>query len=949
MFVNNDIFAETSSSNQRLAYFREWLKKIRPYVHVTEKQFRAHERKGFICPSNESEHTHKATIEMKRVRKKLMKALSVKKSRQATVQTAVQNHTVHLQKVNDHLKQHNECHVKKIKLMKFIIVNMMIQLSSVTMASAETSIRSNFVFTKKSPHPIPYNEEMHNAYQSAYPCGFYKVLDILDSFAAKHSRICNATWPQTDLLHDKSQVKAFNDEYIMLSSPMTYEAGTRACNALGTGLAEVKNAKQKQDFIDIMLTNSKTMTFAGITVSRYQNALIYQSNGIAINTDDPKNELFTLDNEPILWNDFMSSKWKIRITPKHGRRYPDLKDYMFQYTVLPENIQITKETPKSLLLTPIHDFNIHRDVPMTIVCNKPKTNSTYHDDLTRFRSNCQQTQIDLKLMSGNTRMTLHQLLPGHHEELHRFQSTNNDFYDLLRTQNGFQKKETMAETCKKVQHQGYHLFLSSPPQIVDFDGFFRTRRSTTSATKLAPIFSIMNFALDKVARPILRYATSKKPTNLDFSKHIQAHSSQKSSTSPFNDMFSRGLADEFRRSSNSTRLMLEEQQIRLNAMHLVLMVEMAAGNLENIIHSRKRLPLSRLWNDKVYQHVRSQLEQRQIKLDHSMLTATFSITRTADSFEIEYYLPYQEQKRKAHIYQIQTLPLIYNTTRYDTNPHSDYMAVDWEKDHFMPMTQEEFDNCFATTCIISSSLRHKSNTNYCGLDAYFHLATAPYSNPACQYQIKDHERPYDFLSKGNITYYSAAPNTTIQMKCRRNDDVQTKVQHIHGLGYLVMPNHCDATVDKLLIKQAKTNRPDEIRETQNMDIVSIIAPPEKVIQSYLEQQDDGKDHIVAIKVRTNTNFTISLTALGLSILAIILFIAYLIIKRCKENRRKYKLPKSTNDAIQAELIPDSSADRQVMIDKTRTTIEQNKQTTSTGDMTKTSTQVSERVQLVNYT
>ena len=943
MFVNNDIFTERPS-NTRLDYFRTFLRTIKPYVHITEKQFHAYERKGFVCPSNEGEHTPKATLEMKRVRKKLMTALSVAKSRQATIQTAIQKHTVHLQKDNDHLKQQNERHVKKIKIMKYFLLNMIIHMSSMITASAQTTIRSNFVFTKMSPQPIPYNEEMHNAYQSAYPCGFYKVLDILESFAAKHSHICNATWPQTDLLHDKSQVKDFNNEYIMLASPMTYEAGARACNALGTGLAEVKNAKQKGDLIDIMLTNSKTMTFAGITVSKYQNALIYQSNGVAINTDDPKNELFTLDNEPILWNEFMSSKWKIHTTPKHGRRYPNLRDYMFQYTVLPENIQIKKERPKSLLLTPIHDFNIHRDVPMTIVCNRPKINSSYHDDMTRFRSNCQQTQIDLKLMSGNTRMTLHQLLPGHREELHRFQSTNNDFYDLLRTKNGFQKKETMAEKCERVQHQGYHLFLSSPPQIVDFDGFFRTRRSTTSATKLAPIFSIMNFALDKVARPILRYATSKKSTNLDISKHIQAH--QKSSASPFTDMFSRGLADEFHRSSNSTRLMLEEQQIRLSAMHLVLMVEMAAGNLENIIHSRRRLPLSRLWNDKVYQHVRNQLEQRQIKLDHSMLTATFSITRTADSFEIEYHLPYQEQKRKAHIYQIQALPLIYNTTRYDTNPHSDYMAVDWEEDHFMPMTQEEFDNCFATTCIISSSLRHKSNTNYCGLDAYFQSPIAPYSNPACQYQIKDHERPYDFLSKGNITYYSAAPNTTIQMKCRRNDDVQTKVQHIHGLGYLVMPNHCDATVDKLLIKQAKTNRPDEIRETQKMDILSIIAPPEKIIQSYLEQQDDGKDHIVAIKVRTNTNFTIGITALGLSILAIILFITYLIIKRRKESKRKYKLPQNT---LQAELLPDSSADRPVMIEKNRTTIEQNKQTTSTGEMTKTATQVSERVQLMNYT
>ena len=796
MFVNNNTFSEDDDGNPRLAYFRRFLKHTKPPVRVTSAQFRKHEAKGFVCPANEGEETPAALLQMKQVRKRLMKSLSVAKSREATIQTAIQSHTATLREENMFLRKQNQHDIRMKLLLKYLLIGLMAQLSSKSTASAETTIKTNFVYTKLNSKPIPFNEEMHYAYQNVHPCGFYKVLDILDDISTRHSHICNTTWPQNDVIDDLSKVKDYNDEYLMLPSPLTYEAGLRACQALGTGLAEVRNPEQKEAFIDILLSNTRTMAFAGVGVSEYQNALIYHSDGLAINVRDPKNELFTVDNKPILWDKFMSSQWR---THTNSKARPT--SYMFQYTVITENLQISKKMPKSLLLNPIHDSDIYRDAPLTIVCNRRKDNTSHSTALARFKSNCRQSHVDLNLMTVNTRLTLDKLLPSIQDDFHLFNLTNNDFYNILRTENGYQPEESISEKCAKVEQQGYNLFLSSPPQVVDFEGFYRSRRSTATATKLAPIFNVMTLALKKVARPIMKYATSRRSSNPSTPMPIHAQEiPQNDSASILTETISRKLKEKLDRHSNSTQLLIQEQQLRLDAMHIVLLVDMAASNLESIINSNKELPLSRIWTDKVYQNVRLQLDRMNIKLDHSMDTATFRLTRTIDSFHIDYQLPYQEQKRKAHIFKVQSLPLIYNSTIYISKPYAEYMAVDWQKDHFMPMSYEEVNNCFSTTCTISSPLRHKFNNDYCGMDAYFQLSSTPYSNPACQYQVKDHTRPYDFISAGNITYFSAAANTTIEMKCRRDDDVKTNVQHIHGLGYLVMPNHCDATVDKLVIK-----------------------------------------------------------------------------------------------------------------------------------------------------
>ena len=169
-----------------------------------------------------------------------------------------------------------------------------------------------------------------------------------------------------------------------------------------------------------------------------------------------------------------------------------------------------------------------------------------------------------------------------------------------------------------------------------------------------------------------------------------------------------------------------------------------------------------------------------------------------------------------------------------------------------------------------------------------------------------------------------------------------------------MPNHCDATVDKLVIKQAKTNRPNEGRETETLSITNINGPTESVIQGYLEKQDDNKDRMLKLKFLAKVTFIVTITAFILSVIAITHMFTKLACQRWHQRKSKLlkrklqiELPQIL-DGIDQDNTETESLPVHTMINEYKTVIEQNKQRTPQVETTIMAKQISGKVQVTDY-
>ena len=850
-------FTEVADENEinqekRLRYYKDWLSSQQPLIDISRKQFLSYEKKGFVFPHDDSE-AKECLKDMKIVRRKLRCTMAAEKSKQNQIQTAVHTELHSLMTENDQLRAQN-AHQNNTFLKLY---NVMLAAASILgtipgyNATSENEMKTNFVFKKLTAKPTYYNQERHLVIQDIYPCGFLRAMDKLDEIIRRHEQICNTSWSDDNILENKNRVKAYNDYYIMLPSSMTYEEGLRACQALDTSLAEVRTNVQKEQFISLMLGQGQTVSFAGLAISDRESSLIYQSDGEAVDSKTLDNEFFTTDNEPILWDDFMNKNWRHQKGPEQGEGHPRSQHFMFQYTVFPRHVQMARKRPKELIINPITDTHIRRDMPLTIMCNRPVIPSTDPIDWMRFESNCWEGQTNLDYMTTGIKLRLNKLLPGKLNDFYRPATTNNNLYKIIIDEDETEQ-ETLAEICQREN--------AYPPTtstlISDFGELSRDGRSLTPFSEINPLYSILDFALKEVARPIVRHVMAALFDNSD-----QRHSSKDGDNNddsndnietnsltpnPSEPLYAEKFREQIDRYRNNTALMIHQQKLNMEAMQVFMLVKMATINLDAMIDTDEEIPLSRIWSEETYEAIRKQLEDRKTMLARDMSTATFTISRTSKAFHVEYRLPLLERKRRAHIFQVQSLPLIYHDKAYHTAPYSDFMAVDIEKEHFMPMTPNEAAKCQRGTCIISSQLIEKSNDNYCGLDAYFHARDDIYSNQKCQYDvnlIEDEDRPSRFISIGNTTYFSVADNSSIEMKCRKNDDTKITNYYLHGLGFFTMPKNCEAKVDNMVIKQAKTTLPSDKTQSDNMAIINVVSPAEDLIQRFIREQDNSKEHV----------------------------------------------------------------------------------------------------------
>lgn len=261
-----------------------------------------------------------------------------------------------------------------------------------------------------------------------------------------------------------------------------------------------------------------------------------------------------------------------------------------------------------------------------------------------------------------------------------------------------------------------------------------------------------------------------------------------------------------------------------------------------------------------------------------MADATFTIDKDQQAFRIQYHLPYLEQRKKAHIFEVQSLPIIYGDRTYNTQPASNFVAIDYQKDYYMPMTYQEVRDCIFTSCLISSPMISKQDKSFCGLDAYFTSGGIPYANDACQYQIQAYKQPNKFITINNTTYFSVGQNVLLEMKCYR-ENVDNYYHNISGLGSFVMPKKCEMSIDKKLIVHQVKNSPNGYDRAEKLSITKVASPPEILLQNFMEKKDNDKRHFQAMKWETRFISVTVVIWISISILVIIVLVGYVQIRK----------------------------------------------------------------------
>ena len=723
----------------------------------------------------------------------------------------------------------------------------------VAVVTAETKINTNFVFHRLTKDPVAYNSEMKVLYQDLYPCALHQAMDILDNISAAHDMICNTSLPEVSLINDKSKVKSYSDYYIMLPIPMSFEEGIRACEALGTDLVEIRTDEQRKDFINLMLSAQKSMTFAGLTVSDHESSIIFNSNGEPLDIYHPNNELFSEQYEPMLWNKFLDEKWITPTDDDVGNRNPRSHDYIFKYTVLTEDIQASSSIPMSLIITPVKDMDIFHDYPLTIVCNRPKELSDNRARLEKFKHDCTDNQVRLRMMSVNAKLSLNKVMPGQNDDLERYRVKQTQFEELLSLGPRQQEEEPLNKHCADLKDKKFEIFRPSMPQVMDFENDPRHRRSIIMSTMLKPLFSVINFALEDLAKPMIKYAVSAMISNWHTSsRNHQGHSRQPMKPTNHSSIAlgtpAQQIITQVKHNNNVTDLILEEQRLSLDALHIVMFVQAATGNLARLLEANRKIPLTAIWTEKTYNSVRRQLQREQFDLNSDMTDAMFTIVRKSQAFRIQYYLPHLEQRKKAHMYRVYSLPITYGEKTYSTRPFSEYLAIDFSKDYFSPLTYQEVKNCIVTSCLISHAMISKHDTSFCGLDAYFASSMAPYANQACRYDVQRMTQSSKFITTGNITYFSVGDNIPLEMKCWR-DEVTNSQYNISGLGSLSMPKKCDMSLRKgVIVHQVENNLGSDSSTTDRLSVKKVVSPPENLLQTFMEKDDNDKRHFELMKM-----------------------------------------------------------------------------------------------------
>jgi len=209
-------------------------------------------------------------------------------------------------------------------------------------------------------------------------------------------------------------------------------------------------------------------------------------------------------------------------------------------------------------------------------------------------------------------------------------------------------------------------------------------------------------------------------------------------------------------------------------------VEIVAALQSNTAHPK--LLDSDLLNH-VSRYVQLRSDQK-ILMNPSFVTARMVITE--NGFYISLDFPIKDVNREVSLFKVIPIPTLRNGTYTLPKQHFPYMAVTKGSDHYIPLTDSEFNECkMKRTCNLVHPTYHK-DTPLCGMNSFWPL----YKRDACEYDQVPKPGPF-FVTFGQITFYQVTEKTQIDILCiNPRTSGAENILVIQGNGFIKMEERC---------------------------------------------------------------------------------------------------------------------------------------------------------------
>lgn len=152
--------------------------------------------------------------------------------------------------------------------------------------------------------------------------------------------------------------------------------------------------------------------------------------------------------------------------------------------------------------------------------------------------------------------------------------------------------------------------------------------------------------------------------------------------------------------------------------------------------------------------------------------------------------PILTQENDMFLYEIRDLPFYNGKTQYRLNITYRYIAINFNTDEYVLLSDAEYFNCLKShLCTAASSFLG------IGKDSPCEVLSLKYNAQHCELHIYSEPMP-NFLTFGNVTYYSLPSQTEVQIICKDTQASTTQYKQLYGTGALHTAPGCQLKIDK---------------------------------------------------------------------------------------------------------------------------------------------------------
>jgi hypothetical protein len=161
-----------------------------------------------------------------------------------------------------------------------------------------------------------------------------------------------------------------------------------------------------------------------------------------------------------------------------------------------------------------------------------------------------------------------------------------------------------------------------------------------------------------------------------------------------------------------------------------------------------------------------------------------------DMYTFIFSAPILTQENDMFLYEIRDLPIYNSKVQYRLNITNRFVGINFNTDEYVILTNNEYSNCMSShLCMAAASFLT------IGKDSPCEVLSLKYKTQQCDLIVSD-QNMQNFLTYGNVTYYSLPYETEVQVICKDAQASVTQIKQLYGVGELQTAPGCNININK---------------------------------------------------------------------------------------------------------------------------------------------------------